>query len=155
MSLKHSLFGKYTDNSNLYVIRAVVENQGNLIDKQPWVVTTFYNATGSVIGLNFTNFLVDSISPNGGVLFFATPADNNTQLTSQIVNYAFQVDSLTLTTPTNTPTPTPTSSNTNSPTDQTPILPIVIVVVLVVLVIVALILFRSQKKPLPPPPPIE
>lgn len=147
----------FTDNSGLYVIRGILENDGGLVDQDPWVVTTFYNASGSVIGLNYTNFLTDTLSPNGGVPFYATPVDNDTQLTSQIANYAFQVDSLTLTNslPTSSPTSTPTSSGSTSPAGQIPILPILIVVVLVVVALVALMLFRSRKKPLPPPPPTE
>jgi hypothetical protein len=144
----------YTDDSGLYVVRGTIVNSGNLIDENPWVVTTFYDATGTVIGLNFTNFLTTTLSPNGGVLFFATPSDNNTQLTSEIKNYAFQVDSLTLTGATYTPLPTPTSTGTTSPTGQIPILPILIVVVLVVVAVAGLILFRSHKK-MPPPPPTE
>ena len=146
----------YTDNSGLYVIRGIVENDGGLVDQNPWVVTTFYNASGSVIGLNYTNFLTDTLSPNGGVPFYATPVDNDTQLTSQIVSYAFQVDSLTLTnSSTSSPTSTPTSSGSASPAGQIPILPIVIVVVLVAVALVALMLFRSRRKPLPPPTPTE
>ena len=144
----------YTDDSGLYVVRGTVENSGNLVAEEPWVVTTFYDASGTVVGLNFTDFLTSSLSPNGGVLFFATPADNNTQLTSQIVNYAFQVDSLTLTNSTST-SPTPTSTGSTSPTGQIPILPIVIVVVLVVVAVAALMLFNSRRKQLPPPPPTQ
>ena len=144
----------YTDDSGLYVVRGTVENTGNIVAQEPWVVTTFYDASGTVVGLNFTDFLTSSLSPNGGVLFFATPADNNTQLTSQIVNYAFQVDSLTLTNSTST-SPTPTSTGSTSPTGQIPILPIVIVVVLVVVAVAALMLFNSRRKQLPPPPPTQ
>ncbi len=48
----------YTDNSGLYVVRGtVVNNWQHLVAQQPWVVTTFYDASGTVVGLNFTNFL--------------------------------------------------------------------------------------------------
>jgi hypothetical protein len=143
----------YTDSSGLYVVRGTVVNNGNLVAQQPWVVTTFYDASGTVIGVNFTNYITSSLSPNGGMYFYAVPADNNTAVASEIKNYSFQVDSLTLTNSTS-PFTTPTSSGSTSPTGQIPILPIVIVVVLVVIAIVSLILFRSRRKPLPPPPPI-
>jgi hypothetical protein len=146
----------FTDDSGLYVVRGTIVNTGSLVAEDPWIVTTFYDASGTVIGLNYTNFLTTTLSPNGGVLFFAVPADNDTQLTSKIRGYSFQIDSLTLTdTPTYSPTSTPTSSGSNSPAGQIPILPIVIVVVLVVVAFAALMLFRSHKKPLPPPPPTE
>ena len=144
----------YTDDSGLYVVRGTIVNNGSLVVDDPWVVTTFYDASGTVVGLNYTNFLTTTLSPNGGVLFFATPADNNTEITSKIVNYSFQVDSLTLTNSTLT-SPTPTSSGSASPTGQIPILPIVIVLVLVIVAIAALMLFRNRKKPLPPPPPTQ
>jgi hypothetical protein len=142
----------YTDSSGLYVVRGTVANTGSVVDEQPWVVTTFYDATGTVVGLNFTDYLTTTLSPNGGALFFATPADNNTALTSKIKSYSFQVDSLTLTnSPTSTSTPTPTGSA--SPAGQIPILPIIIVVALIAIVVVALLLFRTKRKmPLPPPP---
>lgn len=147
----------YTDPSTgVYFIRGVVENDGPMIAESPWVVTTFYDATGTVIGFNYTDFLAPSLSPNGGLLFYAAVADNNTQITNEIAHYTFQVDSLTLTNLTASTTPTPTSGGSSSPAGQFPILPIVLVVVLVVLVVVALMLFRTRKKsPLPPPPPTQ
>jgi hypothetical protein len=111
----------YIDNSGLYVVRGTVVNTGSQTVQAPWVVTTFYDASGTVIGLNFTNYLVSSLIPKiGSIPFFATPADNNSQLTSRITGYSFQVDSLTLTTPsaTNTPSPTPTPP-TPTPTPTT------------------------------------
>jgi hypothetical protein len=145
----------YTDASGLYVVRGAVVNSGNVIDQKPWVVTTFYDASGTVVGLNYTNYLTTTLSPKGGVPFYAVPADNNTQVTSKIVNYSFQVDSLTLTNSTS-PSTSPTPTGSASPAGQIPILPIVIVVVLVVVAVAAFMLFRNRKKmPLPPPPPTE
>ena len=146
----------YTDDSGLYVVRGTIVNTGSTVVEDPWIVTTFYDASGTVVGLNYTNFLTTTLSPNGGVLFFAVPADNDTQVTSKIAGYSFQIDSLTLTdTPTYSPTSTPTSSGSTLPAGQIPILPIVIVIVFVVVALAALMLFRSRKKPLPPPPPTE
>jgi hypothetical protein len=146
----------YTDHAGLYVVRGTVVNEGGLIAQQPWVVTTFYDASGTVVGLNFTNFLTSTLSTNGGVLFFAVPADNNTDVTSKIKNYSFQVDSLTFDNSLITSSPTSTASDSGSSADQIPILPIAIVLVLVVIALAALMLFRSRKKmPLPPPPPTE
>jgi hypothetical protein len=146
----------YTDHAGLYVVRGTVVNEGGLIAQQPWVVTTFYDASGTVVGLNFTNFLTSTLSTNGGVLFFAVPADNNTDVTSKIKNYSFQVDSLTFDNSIITSSPTSTASDSGSSADQIPILPIAIVLVLVVIALAALMLFRSRKKmPLPPPPPTE
>lgn len=144
----------YTDSSGLYVVRGTVVNDGSLVAQQPWVVTTFYDGSGTVVGVNFTNYITSSLSPNGGMYFYAVPADNNTAITSEIKSYSFQVDSLTLTNQT-APSTTPTSTGSSSPIGQIPILPIIIVVVLIVVAVVALMLFRTRKKPMPPPPPTE
>ena len=148
----------YTDYSGVYIVRGTIENTGNQIAAQPWAVTTFYNAAGTVISMNFTNYLISSLSPGGAYLFFATPVDNNTALTSQITDYTCQIDSLTLAnSASSTSTPTSTSTASTSPASQFPTLLVaIIVVVLVVVIIAALMLVRRGKKlPLPPPPPTE
>jgi hypothetical protein len=145
----------YTDNNGVYVAYGTLVNNGSQIVSYPWVVTTFYNATGGVISLNYTNFLTPTLSVNGAVRYFSTPLDNNTQLTNQIAAYSIQIDSLTVANSTSSPTATPTQSNTK-PTTNFPILPIVIVVVLIAVAVAALLLFRKRKvAPLPPPPPAE
>ena len=107
--------------------------------------------------MNFTNYLISSLSPGGAYLFFATPVDNNTALTSQITDYTCQIDSLTLASGSSTSTPTSTPTASTAPTNQFSTLFVaIIVVVLVVVVIAALIVVRRGKKiPLPPPPPTE
>lgn len=147
----------YTDDSGIYIVRGTIENTGNQIAVQPWVVTTFYNAAGTVISMNFTNYLISSLSPTGAYLFFATPVDNNTALTSQIKDYTCQIDTLTLASTSSTPTPTSTSTASTAPTNQFPTLIIALIfVVLVIVVIAALMLVKRGKKlPLPPPPPTE
>jgi len=147
----------YTDSSDVYVVRGTIQNTGTQIAAQPWAVTTFYNAAGTVISMNFTNYLISSLSPGGAYLFFATPVDNNTALTSQITDYTCQIDSLTLASGSSTSTPTSTPTASTAPTNQFSTLFVaIIVVVLVVVVIAALIVVRRGKKiPLPPPPPTE
>jgi hypothetical protein len=139
-------------NGSYYVIGTIVNN-GTQTAQYPWVVATFYNSSGTVIALNFTHELTTSLAPGGDLRFFASPADDTSQLTSEITNYTLTVDSLTTSnsiSSTSSPTASPITSKTQFPT-----LPVVAaVVVIVVVVIVALMLLRKrQKLPTPPPPP--
>lgn len=150
--------GKYSyiDSNGVYVAFGTIVNNGSQIASYPWVVTTFYNSTGAVISLNYTNFLTPTLSINGAIRYFSTPADNNTDLTNQIAAYSIQIDSLTASNSTYTPPPTSTQS-TDNPTANFPTTIIaIIIVVLIAVVIAAVILVRNRKKaPLPPPPPTE
>jgi hypothetical protein len=144
----------FIDAAGIYTVYGTIVNTGSQAAVTPWVVTTFYNASGTVIGLNYTSYLTASLAPNVPVRFFATPADNSTQRSSEITSYSIQIDSLTMTT-SNGPTPTATKSATSPSTAQFPTLPIVVIVVLIVVAVAALIVFRRRRKatPIPPPPP--
>lgn len=143
----------YIDSNGTYTVYGTFVNTGNQAAVDPWVVTTFYNASGTVIGLNYTAYLISSLPPGDPVRFFATPADNTALLSSEIASYSLQIDSLTMTNSTSSsPTSSPTASSSTS-TAQLPTLPIVVVVVVVVVVIAALMLLRKRQKLPPPPPP--
>ncbi len=141
----------YIDSNGTYTVYGTFVNTGNQAAVDPWVVATFYNASGKVIGLNYTEYLTDSLAPGDPARFFATPTDNTAQLSSEIASYTLQIDSLTMTNSTS-PTSSPTASPSTS-TAQLPTLPIVVVVVVVVVVIAALMLLRKRQKLPPPPPP--
>jgi flagellar basal body-associated protein FliL len=141
----------YIPGNGSYIVIGAVVNNGTQTDQDPWVVATFYNSAGKVIGLNFTDELTSTLAPTDALRFFASPADDTPQLTSEIASYSLIVDSLTMsnsTSPTSSPTASPSKSTT-----QLPILPIVIVVVVVVVVVAALMLLRKRQKMPPPPPP--
>jgi hypothetical protein len=144
-----------------YTVTGTVQNTGDETTGNVWVVTTFYGASGSVVGLNYTNYLSSSLAPGESVPFTATPTDNTAQLLSEITNYTVLIDSEPLTTsaspaPSPSSTPPPSSSPTGSPSTSTAQLPattILAVVVVVVVVVATLVLLRKwQKLPLPPPP---
>ncbi len=142
----------YTPGNGSYIIDGTIANTGNLTAQDPWVVATFYNSNGTVIGLNFTDYLASSLAPGGDLRFFAAPTDDTSQLTSEITSYALVIDSLTMSNSTS-PTSTPTATSTTS-TAQLPILPIVVVVVVVIVVVIAaLMLLRKRQKTIPPPAP--
>jgi hypothetical protein len=149
----------YIPGNGSYIVLATVVNNGSQVDQNPWVVATFYNANGVVVGLNFTDEFNGAVNPGGAARFIAQPADDTSTLTSEIANYTLTVDSLTSSTALPTSTPTPTSSNTTS-TTQLPtlsmigVIVVVAIVVIVVVVIAAIMLLRKRQKtsPLPPPP---
>ena len=142
------------NNSGTYTVVGTIVNSGKQTMAYVWVVTTFYNAAGTVVALNFTNYVVTPsapLAPGGATRWVATPADNTIQLTNEIKSYSYVIDSTPLSTPASTqPTSTPTASPVPSPF---PVLPIVVVVVVVVVAAAALMLLRKRQKLPPPPPP--
>lgn len=141
----------YLPGNGSYIVIGTIRNNGTQMDQKPWVVATFYNSTGTVIGLNFTDELTSSLAPTDALRFFATPTDDTSLLTSEIASYSLMVDSLTMSNSTS-PTSSPTSSPSKS-TTQLPILPIAVVVVVIVVVLAVLMLLRKRQKIPPPPPP--
>ena len=146
----------YIPGNGSYIVVGTIVNNGTQVAQDPWVAATFYNSNGTVIGLNFTDYLTTELAPSDELRFFATPTDDTSQLTSEIAYYTLTVDSLTLS---NGASSQPASSSTASlstSTTQLPTLLIVVVVVVIVVVIAALMLLRKRQKtppPLPPPPP--
>jgi hypothetical protein len=156
-------------DNNTFTIVGYLSNNGTIAAQNIWLVTTFYNSAGKVIGLNFTNYLTPAILlPNQSTSFLITPADNTVQLSNEIANYTLMIDSNTtgsghppiyyLISGFVSPSTTPTSSPTKSPTTQTGQLSTtsiiaIVVVVAVVAVVVALLLVRRRRNVPPPPPP--
>ena len=136
-------------NGTYYVIGTVV-NQGDQVAQDPWVVTTFYNSNGTVVGMNFTDYLTPSLPAGSPIRFYASPADDTSTLTNEIASYSTMVDSLTPSNSTSTATPTPPSTTSK----QFPTLPVVVIVVVVIVVVIAaFMLLRKRQKTEPPPPP--
>jgi hypothetical protein len=141
------------NESDVYTVVGTIVNNGTQTMEYVWVVTTFYNAAGTVVGLNYTYIVTPTavLHPGGAARWIATPADDTAQLTNEIANYSYVIDSSPLTTSSSTqPTLTPTASPAPS---QFPVLPIVVVVVIVVVAVAALMLLRKRQKLPPPPPP--
>jgi len=171
LSIPTGAVTSYLDNTGTFTVSGTVHNTGDETTGNVWVVTTFYNASGTVLGLNYTNFLSNSLAPGNSVHFTATPTDNTVQLSSEIANYAVLIQSSPLTvsaTPTPspspshspTPTPTPSTQTTQSPAPISSglIYAVVGAIVIVVVVLAALLLLRKRHKnaqfePPPPPPP--
>ena len=71
-----------------FTVVGVVRNAGEESTGNVWVVATFYNASGTVVGLNFTDYLANSLAPGALAPFTVTPADDTAQLSSEIANYS-------------------------------------------------------------------
>jgi hypothetical protein len=136
-------------NSKTYTVVGYINNTGSETVGDVWVVATFYNSAGTVVGLNYTSYVTDSLAPKAEVAFWATPTDNTFTLSNEIANYSIQIDSLPLPGATS-PSPTPPPSTSNA---QFPTLLIVVVVVVVVGAVLALTLLRKRLRLPPPPPP--
>jgi hypothetical protein len=159
------------DSGGTFTVTGDVQNTGDETVGNVFVVTTFYNASGGVVSLNYTAYLTTSLAPGNSVPFTATPTDNSAQLSSEIANYSFLIQSLPITTsatptPTASPSPTPTSTPTAStkPTQSPTLLAsgltygVAGAIAVVVIVLAALLLLRKRHKnaqfePPPPPPP--
>ena len=161
--------------SGTYTVTGTITNAGSQTVGDVWAVTTFYDASGTVVAINYTDYLdpSGSLTPGNGVSVTATPADNTAALTSKITNYSMLVESSQYSgpsvTPTPiaqvTPTPTPTSTSSSSTKDHSTqinslwMYGAVAAAVIIVVALVALMLLRNTRKndqsgaPLPPPPP--
>jgi hypothetical protein len=62
----------YIPNATYYVVGTIVNN-GTQVAQDPWVVATFYNSNGTVIGLNFTDYLASSLNPGNAIRFLHHP----------------------------------------------------------------------------------
>ncbi len=160
----------YVDRSGTFTVTGSVQNTGDETPGNVWVDATFYNSVGTVVGLNYTNYLSSSLAPGASVTFTATPTDNTAQLSSEITNYSFLIQSSPPTAsatspPSGTSAPQPSSSPVAS-TQPTPsplissalIYAAVSAIVIVVVVLAPLLLLRKRHKnkqfePPPPPPP--
>jgi hypothetical protein len=163
----------YDNSSGTFTVTGTVKNIGDQTAAYIWVDTTFYNASGKVVAMNYTNYLSDSFAPGQSLPFTATPTDNTVQLSSEITNYSSVVQYTSLTaSPTPTPSPSPTATPTSTPTataspppTQSPAstlswltyIAVGAIVIVVVVIAVTVLLLRKRHEnaqfDLPPPPP--
>jgi hypothetical protein len=151
-----------------FTVTGIIQNNGTETTGQVWAVTTFYNATGTAIAANYTNYVTSSLAPAATIPFTATPMDNTATLSSQINSYSVIIQTKepdasasasTSSTPENSqspntsPTATPVSSTqpTQSPQNQessssSDLLYIVAGAVIAVIVIVAVVFFLRKKR---------
>jgi hypothetical protein len=103
------------DSDGYYMVTGVVKNTGTQSTNKTWVVATFYNSTGSVVALGYSDYLTpSSITPGGTASFTIYPLDY-TAVIGKISSYSLLIQTL-ITTPSTTPTPSPSASPSPSPT---------------------------------------
>jgi hypothetical protein len=111
--------------NDVFSATGIIQNNGTEFSGKVLIVTTFYNATGTAIAENITNYLTQSLAPNGTVQFTATPMDNTASLSSQITSYSLLIQALpfdnsTTSSPTQVVSQSPTVTASPSPTTATP-----------------------------------
>ncbi len=104
------------DEDGYYMVTGVVQNTGTQSTNQTWVLATFYNSTGSVVAVGYSNYLTPtSIAPGGTASFKLYPLDYAPEAVAQISTYSLVIQTK-LTAPSATPTPEPSSSVSPTPT---------------------------------------
>ncbi len=149
-----------SSNDGVYTVTGTVQNEGTETIGDVRVITTFYNSEGTVVCLNYTEILSDSLAPGDSVSFTAVPMDSYPS--SEIASYSTLVQSTiqlseTTSSPTSTPTttttPTPTATATTTPTetpdqtssDNNTLLIIAVAAVVVLIIVVVILLMRRSR----------
>ena len=93
------------DSSGYCMVTGVVRNTGAQATNRTWVVATFYNATGTVISMGFSDYLTPtSIAPGSTASFTVYAFDSNSHgLAAQITSYTLLIQT-SMTAPPATPT---------------------------------------------------
>ncbi len=82
----------YIDMNGAYTVVGILQNTGSESTGKVWVVGTFYNASGTVIGTGFSNFLTpDFLAPNATGQFAFSPLDLTTDQTAKISSYSLLI----------------------------------------------------------------
>lgn len=155
--------GSGDEYNGAYLVNGIIKNTGSQIATNITVVGAFYNSTGSVVSVGYTNFLTPAdLNPSGTVSFQIAAFDLNQNVvpaSQKISSYSLLVQtqlpilegSAPIVTPTQgsgTPqtSSSPTDANSNDSSNSNIIYAIAIVVVIVIIAgtIVAL---RKHKKP--------
>jgi hypothetical protein len=103
-----------TDASGIYMITGFVRNTGTQSASQVTVIATYYDSTGTVIGLGYNDLTSNTIASGSTASFTIYPLDYPAFM-DQIASYSLLIQAPN-TTPATTPTPSPSASSSPSPT---------------------------------------
>jgi hypothetical protein len=158
-----TLTGKTSYSMNgVYTVTGIIENNGSKLAGKVWAVTTFYDASGTAVAVNYTNFLTSSLAPGSTIPFTATPIDNTASLSGKIESYSVIVQNLppddtTSASPTppisGTPSASPSGSlqpsqspgSSSQPTGSNDLLYALVGAAVVVVVVVAMLIIRKRR----------
>jgi hypothetical protein len=159
----------YIDSYGYYTVSGNIRNTGDRTAGRPWVVATFYNATGNVVGIGYSDYL-DVLSPGQTTSFTVTNVYFPTELSDQITDYAlviqteapifpngpFEPPGSSPTSEATSEAPTTASPSSEAPTDTSPdgsigntgfdLTPLLIAVPIVLAVILGAAFFYRRKK---------
>jgi hypothetical protein len=103
----------YVDSSGNFSVTGVLLNRGNGYPENVWAVASFYNASGTVVAVGYSNYVTPHyLPPNQTAAFTLIPSDPTPQMAIEITGYNLQILSSGSTTP---PPPLPSSSPSASP----------------------------------------
>jgi len=147
-------------DSDVYTVIGSVKNDGTETVGDVRVITTFYDNSGTVVSLNYTEILSSSLSPGASKNFIVTPVDNYPGY--DIASYEILVQSTSQ--QPSVPSPTPSSTifpipnvSASAPAEGSIILSgfaliiiavILVVVAIVAIVLVVLLIHGKRRKPL-------
>jgi hypothetical protein len=147
----------------VYTVNGYIKNTGDQNSGPLRMVTTFYNDSGTVVAVNVTDVLINSLTPGNLVSFSTKPADHSL-INSQITSHSLLIQSEKIgSNPSSTPsssqlfTPSSSESPSSSPqptassgSQQASIPPEliygVLVAVIIVLVIVVVVMLRKPRQ---------
>jgi hypothetical protein len=141
----------------VYTLVGKVENVGTESVDNVRVITTFYNAAGTVVSLNYTDASLDDIKPGFSKTFTVTPVDyysrNDIESYAILVQSSIQYNDSTPTNPSNTNTPTnsalaPTSTATTTADIELTKSTIICIIVLFfsIVSVFTILVLRTRKK---------
>ena len=145
--------------SGAYMVNGVIQNTGSQTASNITVVGTFYNSTGTVVGVGYTNYLTPAtLAPSGTLSFQIAALDlNQSQVPSnlKISKYSLLVQTelpiLQGTPPIITPSPESSSSSpqkgVNSNGSSNSVVLYAVVIVIVILAVAGTILALIRRKP--------
>jgi uncharacterized membrane protein len=151
--------GTSGDYVGAYLVNFTIKNTGSQTAQNVWVVGTFYNSTGTVVGVGYTNYLTATLAPSKTVSSQIAAFDlnqNQVPLALKISKYSLLVQTqgpilqgtapIASSSPGSSSSPPPTQHANNSNNSST-LLTYAIVIGVVIVAIAGTILALSKRKP--------
>ena len=152
----------FADQAGTYTVTAVLWNNGDLYPENVWIVGSFYDSSGTVIAIGYSNYLMPKyMAPDSTATINFSPKDPAVQVGQRIASYNIQVltagqilENPPETSPSQSISPTPSSSQSSSiePTDNNgnavsiPIDYIYIAIIAVAIAVVLILLLVVLKR---------
>ncbi len=141
-------------SSDIYTVIGKVQNVGTESVDNVRVITTFYNAAGTVVSLNYTDVFQDPIKPGSSKTFTATPVDyysgNDIESYTILIQSTIHSNDPTPTNPSNTKAPSPSATKPASTTTDSELTIatriVIAAIILSVVSAITVLILRNHKK---------